>query len=117
MSGTRPVVYPDAVAPLRERTREALADDELHGNLATAGASWAAGRARMGSEHPFAEMRERGRAIRRDNIRHLPELLARLEERVTAAGGTVVRVSDGEAACRYITDLAAARGARTVAKS
>jgi L-lactate dehydrogenase complex protein LldF len=117
MSGTRPVVYTDAVAPLRERTREALADDELHGNLATAGASWAAGRARMGREHPFAQMRERGRAIRRDNIRHLPELLARLEERVTAAGGTVVRVSDGEAACRYITDLAAARGARTVAKS
>ena len=63
MSGTRPVVYADAVAPLRDRTREALADDELHDNLATAGASWAAGRARMGSEHPFAQMRERGRAI------------------------------------------------------
>ena len=33
------------------------------------------------------------------------------------AGGVVARVGDAEAACRYITDLAAARGARLVAKS
>jgi L-lactate dehydrogenase complex protein LldF len=110
-------VYPDAAAPLRERTREALADTELSGNLRAAAASWASGRARMGAEHPFAEMRERARAIRADNVRRLPELLARLEERVTAAGGVVVRVADGDAACRSVTDLAAARGARTVAKS
>jgi len=117
MSERRPVVYPEITATLRERTREALADTELRGNLRTAGASWTAGRERMGREHPFAQMRDRGREIRRDNIRHLPALLERLEERVTAAGGTVVRVADGDAACRYITDLAAARGARLVAKS
>lgn len=117
MSERRPVVYPEITAPLRERTREALADTQLRGNLRTAGAHWTAGRERMGREHPFAQMRDRGREIRRDNIRHLPELLERLEERVTAAGGTVVRVADGDAACRYITDLAAARGARVVAKS
>ena len=117
MSGRRPVVYPEITEPLRERTREALADTELRGNLRTAGGSWSAGRARIGREHPFAQMRDRGREIRRSNIRRLPELLERLEERVTAAGGTVTRVADGEAACRYITDLAAARGATTVAKS
>jgi L-lactate dehydrogenase complex protein LldF len=113
----RPVAYPDATEPLRDRARAALADDELRGNLRVAGASWAAGRARMGREHDFDAMRERGREIRRSNIRRLPELLERLERRVTAAGGTVVRVADSDAACRYITDLAAARGARTVAKS
>ncbi len=117
MSERRPVVYPEITATLRERTRDALADTELRGNLRTAGASWTAGRTRMGVEHPFAQMRDRGREIRRDNIRHLPELLERLEERVGAAGGTVVRVADGDAACRYITDLAAARGAQVVAKS
>ena len=117
MSPPRPVVYPEIEATLRERTVEALGDHELRGNLRAAGASWGAGRARMGREHGFATMRDRAREIRRDNIGRLPELLARLEERVTAAGGTVVRVADGEAACRYITDLAAARGARVVAKS
>jgi L-lactate dehydrogenase complex protein LldF len=116
-TGGRPVAYPDAAAPLRERTREALADGELAGNLAAAAASWSAGRARMGREHPFAQMRARTREIRRGNVRRLPELLERLEERVTAAGGVVVRVADSDAACRYVTDLAAARGASLVAKS
>jgi L-lactate dehydrogenase complex protein LldF len=117
MSGRRPVVYPDASEPLRERTREALADAELAGNLRAAGASWGASRARVASENPFAQMRERAREIRRGDIRDLPELLDRLEERVTAAGGVVTRAADADAACRYITDLAAARGATLVAKS
>ncbi len=113
----RPVTYPDVTAPLRERTREALADGELGGNLRAAQASWAKGRRQMAEQHDFAAMRERATAIRRDNIARLPELLARLEERVRAAGGTVARVTDSDAACRYITDLAAARGASLVAKS
>lgn len=113
----RPVVYPDADAPLRERTTEALRDTELGGNLRTAAASWAAGRARVGAEQPFAEMRLRTREIRRGNIADLPALLATLEDRITEAGGHVARVSDSDAACRYITDLAAARGATLLAKS
>ncbi len=113
----RPVVYPDADAPLRERTREALADTELGGNLRTAAASWAAGRERVGAEQPFAEMRLRTREIRRRNVGMLPELLDTLEARIREAGGHVARVSDSDAACRYITDLAAARGATLVAKS
>jgi L-lactate dehydrogenase complex protein LldF len=113
----RPVVYPDAATPLRERTAEALGDTELGGNLRTAAASWAAGRARIDAEHPFAEMRLRTREIRRGNIANLPALLETLEARVTEAGGNVARVADSAAACRYITDLAAARGATLIAKS
>jgi L-lactate dehydrogenase complex protein LldF len=115
--GGRPVAYPDVAAPLRERTREALADAELGGNLRAAAASWAAGRERMVRERGFGEMRARAREIRRDNVRRLPELLERLERQVAEAGGVVARVGDAEAACRYVTDLATARGARLVAKS
>lgn len=111
------VMYPDVEGTLRERTVAALADEQLGTNLHAAAATWAAGRVRIGEENPFAQMRERGRDIRTDNIRKLPELLQRLEERVRAAGGVVTRVGGGEEACRYITDLAAARGARLVAKS
>jgi len=71
----------------------------------------------MVEERGFADMRERARAIRTDNIDRLPELLERLEANVRAAGGVVTRVADGEAACRHILDLATARGARLVAKS
>ena len=115
--GPRPVMYPDASAPLAERARDALADPTLGENLRGAAESWAAGRARMGQEHPFAAMRERGREIRTRNVRELPALLDRLEERVRAAGGTVVRVADSAEACRYVIDLARARGASLVAKS
>lgn len=111
------VMYPDTEGDLRARSREALADTQLGGNLRTAAASWAAGRERIGQEHPFAEMRDRARQIRQGNIRALPELLERLESQVVAQGGVVTRVADGETACRYIIELAHSRGARLVAKS
>ncbi|HTI35600.1 MAG TPA: lactate utilization protein B [Miltoncostaea sp.] len=111
------VVYRDVEGTLRERTRAALADTELGGNLRNASASWAAGRARVAAENPFAEMRERAREIRRGDIRDLPELLERLETNVRAAGGTVVHARDADAACRYITGLAEERGASLIAKS
>lgn len=113
----RRVMYPDVQGTLRERTVEAIADEQLGANLAAASASWAAGRETMVREYGFAEMRDRARDIRTDNIRRLPELLARLEDKVRAAGGVVTRVADGAAACRYITTLAAQRDARLVAKS
>ncbi len=74
----RPVAYPELTTTLRERTVEALADDELNGNLRTAAAIWAAGRKRVGTEYPFADMRERAREIRRGNVQDLPALLERL---------------------------------------
>jgi L-lactate dehydrogenase complex protein LldF len=113
----RGVVYPDVTGSLRERTSAAVADAELGANLRTSAASWANGQQRVRAENPFAEMRARASAIRADNIRRLPELLDRLEERVRAAGGTVVRVPDADAACRYVVGLARARGAALVAKS
>lgn len=113
----RGVVYPDVQGTLRERTAAAVADTELGANLRTSAASWAKGQEKVRAENPFAEMRAQAAAIRADNIRRLPELLQQLEERVRAAGGTVVRVPDADAACRYVVDLAQARGASLVAKS
>ncbi len=117
MSERRPVSYEDVTGSLRERARDALADAELGGNLKASSASWAAGRARMGEAHPFAEMRDRGREIRRRSVRELPELLDLLEQRVVEAGGVVHRAADGADACRYVARLAHDRGASLVAKS
>jgi L-lactate dehydrogenase complex protein LldF len=112
----RSVSYDEGPA-LRERTAAAVADGQLRANLSSTAASWTAGRERMRREHGFDEMRERARQIRSENVRRLPELLDRLEERVRSHGGTVYRASDRDAAARYIVDLARARGARLVAKS
>ncbi len=103
--------------PLRARTEAAVADAQLRANLHSTAASWRAGREKMREDYGFDEMRDRAREIRTSNIRRLPELLDRLEERVRAAGGTVYRAADRPAAARYIVELARARGARLVAKS
>lgn len=116
-AGETPVVYLDVEGDLRDRTVEALRDDELGGNLRAAATSWAAGRASVSEQFGFDAMRDRARDIRRANVRDLPELLRRLEERATAAGATVVHAADGAAACRYVVELARARGAGLVAKS
>ena len=111
-----PVSYREG-PPLRERTRAAVADERLRGNLSASAASWAAGRRHMRDEFGFEAMRDRARDIRRDNIRRLPELLTTLEERVRASAGHVFHAADRDAATRYIVELAQARGARLVAKS
>jgi L-lactate dehydrogenase complex protein LldF len=107
----------DEGPPLRARTAAAVADDQLRANLLATAASWTAGRQKMIDEFGFDAMRDRAREIRRGNIRQLPELLDRLEERVRANGGIVYRAPDRDDAARYVVDLARARGATLVAKS
>ena len=107
----------DEGPPLRARTSAAVADEQLRANLQSTAASWTAGRQKMRDQFGFDQMRERAREIRRGNIRQLPELLDRLEERVRANGGIVYRAADRDAAARYVVELARARNARLVAKS
>ncbi len=114
---TAGVAYSDVEGTLRERTVEAMADRTLRGNLRTAADSWGAGRESMSRDHGFDDMRDRARDIRRSNIRNLPALLSEMQAKVRSNGGVVVRAADSHEACRYITDLARARGAKVVAKS
>jgi L-lactate dehydrogenase complex protein LldF len=58
-------------------------------NLHRAAGNWAVKRAGARARVDWEEWRERARAIRADAVRHLPELLERLEHEVTAAGGRV----------------------------
>ena len=112
-----PGVSYDEGPPLRARTAAAVADTQLRANLQATAASGAAGREKMREAFGLDQMRDRAREIRRENIRQLPELLDRLEERVRANGGIVYRAVDRDAAARYVVDLARARGAKLVAKS
>jgi len=112
----RPVTYGEG-PDLRERTRRATADTVLRRNLASSAANWAKGRHRVEVEHDFAAIRERARAIRRESIRRLPELLEQLGRKVTDNGGTVYFAATRDEATDYIVSLARREGARVVAKS
>ena len=67
----------------------------------------------------WAELQDRGRAIKAHTIANLDIYLRMAEENVRKAGGrgNVYFAKDSEEATRYVTDLARAKGVKTVVKS
>jgi L-lactate dehydrogenase complex protein LldF len=65
----------------------------------------------------WAILRERGRRVKEHTIEHLDHYLEQLVEKVTELGGQVYWASTGEDVCRYIIELAQARGVKSVVKS
>ena len=73
-----------------EAAREALSDTQLRRNLGKAVTAIRVKRAAAVAElDDWEALREAGAAIKERALATLPEQLERLEERVTAAGGTV----------------------------
>ncbi len=64
----------------------------------------------------WERLRAAAAAVKDRTLRHLDHYLLRLEERVTAAGGTVHWAADAEEANRIVTGLVRATGEREVVK-
>ena len=86
-------------------------------NLHRAAAHWTANRARAETLVDWEAWRERARAIRADAIDHLPVLVDRLQERVTALGGVVHRASTAQEANAAVVDVCRRTGATLAVKS
>ena len=65
----------------------------------------------------WADLQERGRAIKAHTIANLDVYLRMAEENVRKAGGKVFFARDSEEATRYVTELAKAKAVKTVVKS
>ena len=104
-------------APFPHAARGALADTQLRRNIGRATNTIRAKRAAVVDEVPdWEELREAGRTLKAATMARLPELLERLEERVTTAGGVVHWARDASEANRIVTDLVRATGADEVVK-
>lgn len=102
--------FPDAA-------RDALRDSTLRGNLRHATHTIRDKRARAVAElSDWAPLREAGKQIKDHTLRHLDHYLLRLEESVTAAGGTVHWAADAAEANRIVAELVKATGEREVVK-
>jgi L-lactate dehydrogenase complex protein LldF len=102
--------FPDAA-------RTALADTQLRRNLRKATGIIRDKRQGAVSElADWEQLRDAGAALKRRTLRHLDAHLLQLEEKVTAAGGTVHWAADAAAANRIVTDLVRATGATEVVK-
>ena len=103
--------------PFPVAARRALANTQLRRNIGKATGTIRAKRARVVAEvDDWEELREAGRAIKAHTMARLPELLTTLEERVTAAGGTVHWARDAGEANRIVVDLVRATGSDEVVK-
>ena len=95
----------------------ALRDSQLRRNVGKATTAIRAKRGRAVAELPDWEaLRAAGAAIKARAMATLPEQLERLEERVTAAGGTVHWARDGAEANAIVAGIAQAHGASEVIK-
>src|SRR4051794_6451123 len=104
--------------PFYRRVDAALHDATLQTALGRATSRFVASRAAAFDALADGEkLRDQARAVRAKALSRLDELLERLADRVEAHGGHVCWAPDGEAACRYITELARARSARLIVKS
>ncbi|MFE5795734.1 LutB/LldF family L-lactate oxidation iron-sulfur protein [Streptomyces sp. NPDC056503] len=100
-----------------EAAREAVRDERLRRNLRHATHTIRDKRARAVAElADWAELREAGKRIKDRTLRHLDTYLLRLEEAVTAAGGTVHWAVDAAEANRIVTELVKATGETEVVK-
>ncbi|WP_225800011.1 LutB/LldF family L-lactate oxidation iron-sulfur protein [Streptomyces sp. NK15101] len=100
-----------------EAAREAVRDERLRANLRHATHTIRDKRARAVAElDDWAALREAGRRVKDETLRHLDAHLLRLEESVTAAGGTVHWAADAAEANRIVTELVKATGESEVVK-
>ncbi|MBA9004920.1 lactate utilization protein B [Thermomonospora cellulosilytica] len=100
-----------------QAAREAVADERLRGNLAHAtGTIRDRRRAAVAELDDWAALREAGRRIKDHTLRYLDHYLRELEERVTAAGGTVHWARDAAEANRIVAGLVRATGQTEVVK-
>jgi L-lactate dehydrogenase complex protein LldF len=96
---------------------ETLADSQLRRNLGKATTTIRAKRASVVGELPdWQQLRDAGAAIKARAMATLPEQLERLEERVTAAGGTVHWARDAAEANAIVAGIARGHGADEVIK-
>ncbi|MFH8293098.1 LutB/LldF family L-lactate oxidation iron-sulfur protein [Streptomyces sp. NPDC018059] len=97
--------------------REAVGNTTLRANLRHATHTIRDKRARAVAElDDWAALREAGKQIKDHTLRHLDHYLVRLEEAVTAAGGTVHWAADADEANRIVTRLVRETGESEVVK-
>ncbi len=98
-------------------SRSALGNPQLHAQLEHVASRLLENRAAAVAAVPRWEpIREQARDIRRATLADLDRYLSEFERHVQASGGVAHRAADAEAACRIVSEIADAHGARRIVK-
>lgn len=103
---------------LAERSHAALENSVLQTALKRATTTFIEKRQEaVGVVPDWDALRDRARQIKEHTLQHLDYYLELLAQKVSALGGQVYWASTGDDVCRYIVELARARGVKSVVKS
>ncbi len=106
------------VEGFNERGRRAAKDQDLHDAVELfTGKKVAARNAALNALPEAPELRERAYRIKQETMADLGRYLEQMADAVEERGGKVFFAEDGEAAVRYVGELARRRGAGIIAKS
>ncbi|HZZ84102.1 MAG TPA: LUD domain-containing protein [Anaeromyxobacteraceae bacterium] len=103
--------------PFKASIAAALENPNLGGALGRFSEAYRASRAKAYEGYDFEALRDRIAAVKGDAAGRLEELAARFTRAAEAGGAKVFRAGSPEAVREYVTDLARAKGVRTVVKS
>jgi iron-sulfur cluster protein len=101
----------------RREIKRALQDRNLQAALKKASGHHYEKVSRTTGELPWAEIKERAQAIRRECVKRLPELMARFREEAEKAGAQTYQASTPEEARRTIEHICREKKARLIVKS
>ncbi|MGI9305884.1 MAG: lactate utilization protein B [Gammaproteobacteria bacterium] len=104
------------------RAADALKDGNLRRSLAAVRGKFTSHRAAAVRQYnanggDFEALRERGRQIREESVRRMPELLREFEKNAAAAGTSVLWAKDAAAARNLVVQIARRHNVRSVIKS
>ena len=101
----------------RLRIKRALQDPNLRSALKKASGHHFEKYRRTTSELSWPEVKEQAQAIRLENVKRLPELIARFRMEAEKAGAITYQVATPEEACREVERICRAQNARLIVKS
>ncbi len=107
----------DLYAPYKKRVQRSLNDAHLKVALDRSTGKMSDARVAALAAVSGQQLRDQTRQMKEYVLRHLPDLLEQLEQRITENGGVVHWASDGAEACAIINRIARENGVQKVVKS
>ncbi|WLD58496.1 LutB/LldF family L-lactate oxidation iron-sulfur protein [Salinispirillum sp. LH 10-3-1] len=104
------------VGDFHQRARHAIEDPQIRANFRKAMDGLMSKRSAAFADWELEQLRDLGEHIRQRALSRLPDLLEQLEANCQRNGIQVHWAEDGAEACRIITDICVAQGARSVIK-
>lgn len=107
----------DSVKPRKKKVKKALQDKNLQKALERASSQHHLKFSRTTTEIPWEKYKERARAIRKECVTKLPQLIRRFRQEAEKAGAHIYQVSTPHQAIQHVEEILSQKKAKLIVKS